>query len=86
MFGWPVRVHAAVAEAGNGCIASEIMQASEKSITLFMMIVSFNSVLLVCSYYKGNFPVTSIDKGMFISPTWGRKTRLRTFRTPLQPD
>ena len=31
----------AVPYAGNGCIASEIMQASEKSITLFMIIISF---------------------------------------------
>jgi hypothetical protein len=31
----------AVAKAGKGCIASEMMQASEKTITLFMAIVSF---------------------------------------------
>jgi hypothetical protein len=37
--------NAAVLEAGNGCIASEIMQASEKSITLFMIIISFIELL-----------------------------------------
>jgi len=40
----------------------------------------------ICSSYNGNFPLTSIDKGILISPTWWRKTILRRFRAPLQPD
>jgi hypothetical protein len=39
--------NAAVSEAGRGCIASEMMQISEKNFTLFMITISFNLKLLV---------------------------------------